>query len=211
MSEPRSLSRRSALAGLGAGSIAAFVGAHAAAHTPLENRDIGADSGGPSGLTTANHRLTGHWLSMIGLPSNPDVTVAVPTFFSPDGTAVLVFPGTEAAARGIHIAGAAVGVWEIVDEQSGHFTAIQVLSNLNGEYVGTVEIDAFASLDEVEDKYACDSSRHSFVVRDHLNAVVSRHSASVTNPMRGQRMRAGFAGFPASEPAENYEERRTPD
>lgn len=212
MSEPRSLSRRSALAGLGAGSIAAFVGAHAAvAHAPLENRDIGADSSGPSGLNTSTHRLSGLWLSMIGLPSNSKKTVAVPTFFGADGSVMLIFPGTEAAKQGIQVKGPAIGTWEVLDERSGHFTAVQVLSNMDGEYVGTVEVEGFPSLDEEGEKYDCDSSRHMFIVRNEFNTVVSRLTASVENPMRGSRMRPGNAGFPVDNPAEHHEERRTPD
>lgn len=215
MSEPRSLSRRSALAGLGAGSIAAFVGAQAAAHTQVENRDVGADSGGSSGLTTATHRLSGLWLSMIGMPSNAKKTVVVPTFFGADGSVMLMFPGTEAAKQGIQVKGPAIGTWEVLDERSGHFTAVQVLSNMNGEYVGTVEVEGFPSLDDEGENYDCDSSRNLFVVRDELNTVVSRLTASVENPMRGRRMRPGRSGFPDSidphDQVTGFDDPRTPE
>ena len=81
MSAEHSLTRRSALAGLGIGSLGLMFGASATAAPPA------AEAGGSGGsiLSTATHQLAGRWLSSLGLPSRPDVAVAVPTFFGAEG------------------------------------------------------------------------------------------------------------------------------
>lgn len=188
------LSRRSALTGLGIGSLGLLLGATATAAAPAAE-----SSGGGAGgiLSTATHALAGRWLSTIGLPSRPDVAVAVPSLFGGDGTVVMVFPGMEAEKRGIQARGVALGDWEPVSSTEGHFTAVQVLANLEGAYIGTVTIDGYAELDTDGTRFSVRNGDHLFTVRDHANAVVEQLAASAYHPMRGFRMRAGNAGFQA--------------
>jgi hypothetical protein len=195
-SENRSISRRSALAGLGAGSLAAFIGAHAAAAPPpVENREAG---GAPDLANTplAGHALVGRWLSLIGLPSNPGMTVAVPTFFAADGTAMMLFPGAEAAKRGIEVRGVALGEWQPDNARSGHFTTVQVLSNLENGYTGTMTVDGHAMLADDDMSFNVRTDDNVFTMRDAYNAITELLTASLSNPMRGVRMRAGNPGFP---------------
>lgn len=195
MSGQSPVSRRTALAGLGAGSLGMLLGSNAAALPIVANRETGGAPGGEI-PPMAQHALTGRWLAMIGLPSNEDMTVAVPTALSADGTAMMIFPGTEAARRGLEIKGVAVGDWEPVSETAGHFTVVQVLSNLNGQYVGTVTVDGEAMLSDDGLSFSVKSNDTFFTVRNQFNEIVEHLATSVVNPMRGFRMRAGNAGFP---------------
>src|SRR5690606_41782735 len=61
MQESRSLSRRTALAGLSASSLGLFFGAHAAA---LPNKETGSAPVIPA-RSPADHPLTGLWLSLV--------------------------------------------------------------------------------------------------------------------------------------------------
>jgi hypothetical protein len=195
MAAQQSLTRRSALAGIGAGSLALFLGASASAAPPAFET---GGSGSGEVLSTTTHPLAGRWLSHLALPSRPDVDVAVPTFFGADGTVVMIFPGMEAEKRGLQVSGIALGCWEPMTADLGHFTAVQVLANLDGDYVGTVTIDGYAQTDAEGLGYAVRSDDHLFVVRDQADAVIEELGASATYPMRGLKMRVGNAGFAAA-------------
>lgn len=208
MTAQASLTRRSALAGLGAGSLALFLGASAAASPPM------AESGGSGSgavLSTGTHPLAGRWLSQLALPSRPDVAVTVPTFFGADGTVVMCLPGVEAEKRGIHASGIALGCWEPMAADLGHFTAVQVMANLDGDYVGTVTIDGYAQTDAEGLGFTVRSEDHLFVVRDQADAVLEQLAAPTDHPMRGLKMRVGNAGFPEqAEPPTRRDDPRTP-
>lgn len=195
MATTHSLTRRSAIAGLGAGSLGLFLGASAAAAAPAFDN---GSSGGGDLLSTATHPLAGRWLSHLALPSRPDVDVAVPTFFGGDGTVVMIFPGMEAEKRGIQVSGMALGCWEPLSADLGHFTAVQVLANLDGDYIGTVTVDGYAQTDAEGLGFAVRSEDNLFIVRDAGDAIVEELAASADHPMRGLKMRVGNAGFATS-------------
>lgn len=192
MSASRSLSRRSAVASLGAGSLGALFAANALAAPSAE---IGGSGGGGTG-SLANHPLVGLWLALVEVPSNPGVSVAVPTLFAADGSAVLFYPATEVADHGVQVKGAAVGTWEATGSRSGHFTAVQALSDMDGAYLGTVTVDGYPEVDEKGDAFAVNSALERMTVRNAQNVVTSRLSGSIANPMHGARMKPGFGGFP---------------
>ncbi len=195
MTAQQSLTRRSALAGLGAGSLALFLGASATANPPM------AESGGSGSgevLSAARHPLAGRWLSQLALPSRPDVAVTVPTFFGADGTVVMCLPGMEAEKRGVHASGIALGCWEPMAADLGHFTVVQVMATLDGDYVGTVTIDGYAQTDADGLGFAVRSEDNLFVVRDQADAVLEQLAAPADHPMRGLKMRVGNAGFAVS-------------
>jgi hypothetical protein len=210
MAAQHSLTRRSALAGLGVGSLGLFLGASASAAPPAF--ETGGGGGGSLLPTTATHPLAGRWLSHLALPSRPDVEVAVPTFFGGDGTVVMIFPGMEAEKRGIQVSGIALGCWEPMTADLGHFTAVQVLANLDGDYVGTVTIDGYAQTDAEGLGYAVRSEDNLFTVRNQANDIIEELAASAAHPMRGLKMRAGNAGFRERvDPLMRPEDPRTPD
>lgn len=192
MAAEHTLTRRSALAGLGAGSLGLLFGTSAAVAAPTVET---GGSGSGEVVNAANHALTGRWLSRVALPSRPDVAVAVPTFFGTDGTVMMIFPGMEAEKRGIQVRGVALGCWDAVSADLGHFTAVQVLANLEGSYIGTVTIDGYAQIDEDGTGFTVRSEDNLFVVRDQADAVIEQLVASADYPMSGFRMRVGNAGF----------------
>ena len=209
MAVEHSLTRRSALAGLGAGSIGLLFGASATA-SPSYVETGGIGGGEP--LSTFGHELEGRWLSMLELPSATGVTVAVPTFLGADGTAVMIFPGVGAAKHGVEIQGVALGCWASTGQKSGHFTVVQVLADLEGGYIGTATVDGDVLLDEGSDTFQIDANQQLFTIRDRDNAVIEQLGASAARPMRAFRMRAGNAGFPEHvEPLKRQDDPRTPD
>lgn len=193
MSTSHPLSRRRAIAGLGAGSLGAILATQALAAPPTV--DTGVSGGGGGSL--ANHPLVGLWLALVEIPSNPGVSVAVPTHFGADGSAILFYPATEVAAHGVQVKGVAVGTWEATGSRSGHFTAVQALSDINGGYLGSVTVDGYPEVGDDGNSFAVNSALERLTIRNAQNLVTSRLSGSVANPMRAARMRPGFDGFPA--------------
>jgi hypothetical protein len=128
---PQSVSRRSALAGLGAGGLGmalATSARHAAAQDAPE---------------MTNHPLVGTWLAM----APPGAVVAT---FRPDGTAELgwaisyvdsAFPELDVV---INTPG--YGTWEPIGERKIHFTVLAVLSDDKGTYLGTTTLQGYPSL-----------------------------------------------------------------
>lgn len=130
MSEPRPITRRTALTGISAGGLGlAFASQLAAVSARAQAGSL------------ADHPLTGLWLTMVALSSNPDVTVAVPSIYGADGSLVLLYPCSELGQGGVQLKGAAIGTWEAMDDHTGHFTTVQVLSNMEGTYLGTLTLD----------------------------------------------------------------------
>lgn len=196
MQESRSLSRRTALAGLSASSLGLFFGAHAAA---LPNKETGSAPVIPA-RSPADHPLTGLWLSLVALPSNPDLVVAVPTIFAADGSAVMIYPCTEANETSVHVKGAAIGTWFPIDDRSARFTTVQVLSDMEGVYQGTYTFDGYPVVSDDGQSYAVNSEFDLSTVRDASHAIVRSIQGPSRNALHGFRMSPGNAGFPFSIP-----------
>lgn len=204
MSEPRMLSRRLALAGLGAGSLGVVMGAQAAARPNLETGGSGgtgttSDTPASSTPSYAGHPLVGMWLTMMALPSHPDDVLAVPAFFGADGSALLIFPCTEANDVGVQVKGAAIGTWAPIDSRYAHFTTVQALSDMEGFYHGTVTFDGYPRVNDDNETFDVDTQYDLFTVRDQLNKIISSRSGPHTNPMRAYRMHPGHVGFPPTQ------------
>lgn len=113
-----SVSRRTALAGLGAGGLGVLLAGSS-------RRPGDGDAPDRRHLDGVDARRTGHG----GLPGRwhqhpgPPVTQAGPTG--------VVFVSTQ------------VGAWEPVSDRGVHFTGVQLHTDVNGALVGTVEIDAY--------------------------------------------------------------------
>jgi hypothetical protein len=204
MSEPRMLSRRLALAGLGAGSLGVVMGAQAAARPNVETGGSGgtgaiSDTAVPSTASFAGHPLVGMWLTMMALPSHPEDVLAVPAFFGADGSALLIFPCTEANDVGVQVKGAAIGAWAPIDDRYAHFTTVQALSDMEGLYHGTITFDGYPRVNDDHETFDVDSQFDLFTVRDQLNKVISSRSGPHANPMRAYRMHPGNVGFPVAQ------------
>jgi hypothetical protein len=185
----RSLSRRSAIAGIGAGGLVASLGPQR--------------SGAAQGMTTADHPLTGTWLAMAN-PARPESPqTPVPSLFNADGTVVLGFVPADINMDGdIQYVGPAIGVWEPYDEQTGHFTAVQPLADKSGAFAGSVTIDGHPHVNEDGMSFIDDGSLVTITIRDPSGAVVMTvPPGSPGRPVTATKMRVGVPGFPGEEDA----------
>jgi hypothetical protein len=186
----RPLSRRTALAGLGAGGIgmALATRGHMAAA-----QDTATD--------LASHPLTGTWLAMANpaLPENPQFPA--PSLFSADGSVLLMFPVTDVGPQGVVSQSAAVGVWEAYDEHRGHFTATQLLSGMDGTFLGSVTIDGFPLVSDDGQTFIDDGSLVTVTIRDAAGAVLQVvPPGTPARPVTAIRMSVGSPGFPEATP-----------
>src|SRR5680860_35909 len=119
------LSRRTSLAALAGGSLALALGSRAAVAQaePVDH---------------TGHPLTGMWLAMPNptLPEGPPFPA--PSLFAADGTVLLSFPVCQRGANGVEFYSPVVGTWEPHDEQTGHFTAVQTISDIEGTFLSSV-------------------------------------------------------------------------
>lgn len=193
------MTRRAALAGLGAGSLGLAMTSRVIAGPIVANRETGSgpeDSGSASSLSMKDHPLAGLWLAMVKRPSNPAVTVVVPSVFSADGSVMLMFPVAEAAEAGVMLQGVAVGTWEALDEQSAHFTAVQVLCDGEGAFHGSVTIDGYPRVRAGGLTFEDNDEKSLLTIRDSANAIVNTLAGALASNMVGTRMSPGNAGFP---------------
>jgi hypothetical protein len=197
-----SLSRRTALAGLGAGGIGVALAAPA--------RIAAAQDASSDAL--ANHPLTGTWLAMANPPLPEDPPFAAPSLFAADGTVLLLFPATQRGPGGPVFQSSLVGVWEPDGERRGHFTATQSLSDAEGAFLGTVTVDGYPEVSEDGRTFTDDGSQVMVTMRDASGAIVNQIAptgAPASRPVTAVRMGVGAPGFP--EVAASPEGTRHPD
>ena len=144
--------------------------------------------------------MTGTWLAMANPPLPEDPQVAVPSFFGADGSVLLMFPLTQAGPQGVQFDSAYVGTWEADGDRRGHFTAVQVLSDANGTFLGTVTVDGYPEASEDGQTFVDDGSRVLITVRDPAGAVVAQFPDTSGRPVTGTRMGVGSPGFPEGTP-----------
>ncbi len=185
---PESVSRRTALAGIGAGGLGL---AFAASHRAI------AQDAMPESL--AEHPLAGTWLAMANPPLPEDPQIAVPSLFATDGTVLLMFPLTQAGPQGAQVNTAAVGTWEADSERRGHFTAVQVLSDLDGTFLGTATINGYPEVSEDGQTFLDDGAMVVVTIRDPAGAVLQEASGLGGRPVTAMRMGPGMPGFPSTE------------
>lgn len=190
MSAARSLSRRSALAGLGVGSLGLFLGASAQAGAPAFET---GGSGGGEPVASGPHPLVGLWLSQVALAAEGDQTAAAPAFFGADGTAVLAYPCAEASENGTQIRGLALGTWAPIDDHEAHFTAVQVCFGADGTYQGTRTYDGYPVVSDDGASFTLKAEFDLMTVRDAGNAIIASYSGG--RRMTALRMTPGNAGF----------------
>ena len=184
------VSRRTALAGLGAGGVGVAIGARPA-HASVA-------------LSTADHPLMGVWLAMANPPRrDQDPQFPAPSIFAADGTVVLSFVPAEINMEGeLQFTGSPLGVWEPYDEQTGHFTAVQVLADKTGALAGTVTIDGHPKVSADGMSFIDDGSLVTITIRDPAGAIVAVIPPSTDGPpVTAIKMRVGNPGFPGEEDA----------
>ena len=186
-----SVSRRTALAGLGAGGLGLAL---AARRVEAAAQDAAADA-------LAGHPLTGTWLAKANPPLPEDPQVTGPAHFGADGSVLLMFPLTQAGPQGVVFNTAYVGIWEADSDRRGHFTAVQMLSDANGTFLGTVTVDGYPEVSEDGQTLIDDGSRVMVTIRDPAGAVVQQFPGAGARPVTGTRMGVGTPGFPDGTPA----------
>jgi hypothetical protein len=186
----QSVSRRTALAGLGASGLGLALTATV--------RQASAQDATPNAL--ANHPLTGSWLAMANPPLPEDPQVAAPSLFSADGSVLLMFPLTQAGPQGVQFNSAYVGTWEADSERRGHFTAVQLLSDAAGTFLGSVTVDGYPEVSEDGLTFIDDGSKVIVTIRDPAGAIVQQFPGAGGRPVTGIRMGPGSPGFPEVTP-----------
>jgi hypothetical protein len=186
----QSVSRRAALAGLGAVSLSGALGARSAR---------------AQAMSTADHPLMGMWLAMANPPrrSGEDPQFPAPSLFAADGTVVLGFVPAQIGMDGnVQYTGSPMGVWEPYDEQTGHFTAVQVLADMSGKLIGSATIDGHPKVSADGLTFIDDGSLVTVTIRDAAGAIVTVVPPGAGGlPVTATKMRVGTPGFPGSEDA----------
>ena len=146
------VSRRAAVAGLGAGGLGLALAA----------RGTSAQEGASD---LAEHPLTGTWAVMTPFG-------VVPQIHGADGS-IMAFPPPSYIdpALGLTFQGPGLGRWEADGERSGRFTFLQALSGADGAYIGTYQLSAgIEASDDGQTMFGNDQPR--VIVRDAANAVI---------------------------------------
>ena len=186
---PNSVSRRTALAGLGAGSLGLALAAttrHASA------KDTTSEA-------MANHPMVGAWL--VAGPRGPSMTIVHPNGTWQDGS-LAAGPGP----NGTTINSATVGTWEPYGERGIHFTAVQTQTDAEGVFVGSATLDAYPVASEDGLTFSDHDPETHLTVRDAGHKVVQVIAGwkddPTLPPRTAVRMGVGAPGFPEGTPAD---------
>jgi hypothetical protein len=175
------VSRRTALAGLGAGGLGVALAAtvrHAAA------QDATATS-------FAGHPQVGVW--MVDAPIGRAIAV-----YSADGSVVTALAASQAGPAGVTFASTQIGSWEPTGERGTHLTVVQLLSDGTGAYAGSVTVDAYQEVSEGGQTWMSGAGT-TVTIRDAADNVLQVIADSP--PATGTRMGVGAPGFPEGTPA----------
>jgi hypothetical protein len=168
-----SVTRRAALAGLGAGGLA--VALATAARPAAAQSDM------------ANHPIVGVW--NVSTPGGPAMA-----FWGADGTNIQGVTTVVPGPNGVTYTGAQVGVWEPVDDRTIHFTGVQIHTDANGVVTGSVTIDGHPRVSDDGMTFIDDSPETTVTIRDAANNVLDVITGGP--PAMGRRMSVGAPGFP---------------
>jgi hypothetical protein len=184
-----SFNRRTAVAGLGAGGLGVALGARSGRAAQA--------------MSTADHPLMGVWLAMANPPRrDQDPQYPAPSIFAADGTVVLSFVPAQINMQGeLQFTGSPLGVWEPYDEQTGHFTVVQVLADKEGNLAGSLTIDGHPKVNADGLSFTDDGSLVTVTIRDPTGKVVNVIPPAKGTPVTAIKMRVGNPGFPGEEDA----------
>ena len=173
-----SVSRRTALAGLGAGSLGLALA--------VPSRQVRAE-----GASLADHPLTGTWLLTLE-------NGVAPAVFTADGTVTLAWQVCGARSDGaVEYSTAGVGTWESTGERGGYVTVVQVLADDTGAFVGTRSLHLYPEVSDDGGSLVEDGVQRRIVVRHASNGVMAIFGVDGDSaPMTGIRMGPGSLGFP---------------
>ena len=184
------LSRRSAMAGLGASGIGLALATslrQSSAQTPISD--------------LSGHPFTGTWMTLANpalpdMPQVPHIAIA-----SADGAFIAVTPVSDIGPNGPVLQTPLVGIWEAYDDRRAHFVASQTLSSFDGVVVGMVTVDGYPLVSEDGMSFADDGELVTVTIRDANGVVVDSFPGAGGRPVRGNRLEIGNATFPEVLPA----------
>ena len=177
------ISRRTALASLGAGGLGLTL-ANAA-------RPANAQDASPG---FANHPIVGVWRAIT--PGGPSLVI-----FHPDGSAVFIIPATiQDPQLGVVSQTAEVAVWEPTGEGSIHYTSSWLRSDATGTFLGFSTVEGYPSVSEDGQTLHDDLSQVKITNRDADGVIVEEISPAGAPPVVAYRMTVGSPGFPEATP-----------
>lgn len=172
-----SLSRRAALAGFGAGGLGVAI----AATTRSASAQDSADA-------MASHPIVGVWNAVT--PGGP-----APGIFLPNGIVLMSVPVTQVGPNGLTYVSSQPGTWEPVSDRGVHFTGVQLHSDANGVYTGSVTIDGYPVVSDDGQTILDDQSQGKITIRDAAGAILQEMPTAGAPPVTGIRMAVGAPGF----------------
>jgi hypothetical protein len=171
------VSRRTALAGLGAGSLGLALAAPA--------RHAQADQ-----TSLVDHPLTGAWL--LTLPG-----AVAPAVFTADGTVTLAWQACGAGSAGaVEFTTSGVGTWKSTGARGGYVNVLQVLADEMGAFMGTRSLHCYLVVSDDGRSFLDDGIQTRVYVRNAahtVTAILGEDGDSA--PMSGVRMSPGSPGF----------------
>jgi hypothetical protein len=175
----RSVSRRTALAGFGAGGL----GVALAAARPAAAQEAPSDA-------HASHPIVGAWMVLNNPPNigvlHADGTVVnygVSNAVGPDGAVGFSSPGA--------------GTWEVLDDRAVHVTFVWFTTDATGAFTGTVTFEGYPVLDEGGQTWVDDGSKVKLTFRDPANNVTMIIGGDGSLPgTTANRMGPGVSGLP---------------
>jgi hypothetical protein len=181
----RAVSRRSALAGLGAGSLGLALNAA---------RPAAAQDGSPN--AQASHPIVGTWMVLNAPPTigmifadGSLINMAVSNAVGPDGTVGFASPGA--------------GTWEVLDDRSIHVTFVEFHTDANGTFTGTLTFEGYPVLDEGGHTWVDDGSKVKLTFRDAEHNVTMVLGGDGSLPgVTANRMGPGISGLPEGTPSD---------
>ncbi len=173
------VSRRSAVAGLGAGSLALAM-SHLTA-----SAQVAPDA-------KASHPIVGAW--MVTTPIGPSMAV-----FSADGINIQGVTTTQPGPQGVEYVSAQIGTWEPDGDRRVHFTGVQLHTDITGALIGSVTIDGHPRVSEDGMTIIDDAAETTVTIRNAKNNIVNVVKGG-NPPATGVRMGVGAPGFPAGTP-----------
>lgn len=147
----------------------------------------------------SGHPLSGTWLAMANATLPEDPQFPAPSLFAADGTVLLIFPVTQRGPAGVFYGSPVVGTWEPETERRGSFTAVQVMSDAEGNVTGTLTINGHPEVSEDGQTFVDDGSLTHIVLRDASGAILMEvipTGEPAGPPVTAVRVAVGVSGFP---------------
>jgi hypothetical protein len=118
--------------------------------------------------------------------------------YADDGSVITALTPTAAGPQGVSYPSTQVGTWESTGERGTHLTAVQLVSDAEGAFIGSVTVDAYQTVSE--DGLSWESGEGTSVtIRDGAGSILDVITEGP--PAKGIRMSPGNAGFPDGTPA----------